>query len=50
MALKVKCVLTDPPYGINLDTDWSKIENSPIKGNNYRKIANDDIPFDAIHS
>jgi DNA modification methylase len=46
-GLKVKCVLTDPPYGINLDTDWSKIENNPIKGNNYRKIANDDIPFDA---
>jgi DNA modification methylase len=46
-GLTVKCVLTDPPYGINLDTNWSKIENNPIKGNNYRKIANDDVPFDA---
>ena len=38
----IDIVLTDPPYGINLETDWSK--NS---GKNYRPVANDDVPFDA---
>ena len=39
---KVGCVLTDPPYGINLDTDYSK-----GGGREYRAVANDDKPFDA---
>lgn len=38
----IGAVLTDPPYGINLDTDWSK-----GTGKNYRRVANDDVPFDA---
>ena len=52
-GLKVKCVLTDPPYGINLDTDWSKISGSNkaqlkgVLGNKYKPVANDDKPFDA---
>jgi site-specific DNA-methyltransferase (adenine-specific) len=35
-------ILTDPPYGINLATDWSK-----GGGKNYRPVANDDVCFDA---
>jgi len=38
----VGCVLTDPPYGIDLNTDYSA-----GGGKNYKKVANDDIPFDA---
>jgi DNA modification methylase len=46
-GVKVGCVLTDPPYGINLDTDYSKIQNKRVKGNAYRRVANDDVAFDA---
>jgi len=35
-------ILTDPPYGIDLDTDWSN-----TGGRNYRRVANDDHAFDA---
>ena len=38
----IGCVLTDPPYGIDLNTDYSA-----GGGKNYKKVANDDIPFDA---
>jgi hypothetical protein len=38
----IDIVLTDPPYGIDLETDWSK-----GSGKNYRPVANDDVPFDA---
>lgn len=41
-ARNIGAVLTDPPYGINLDTDWSS-----GGGKIYRRVANDDIPFDA---
>jgi DNA modification methylase len=49
----VKCILTDPPYGINLNTDWSQIsgsKNAQLKGvigSKYKPVANDDKPFDA---
>ena len=52
-SLKVDCVLTDPPYGINLDTDYSKMppgnENSKLKitPKKYEKVIDDDKPFDA---
>lgn len=52
-SLKVDCVLTDPPYGINLDTDYSKMppgnENSKLKitGKKYKKVIDDDKNFDA---
>lgn len=39
------CVLTDPPYGINLNTDYSQNESN--KGKKYKKVLNDDKPFDA---
>ena len=39
---KPKCVLTDPPYGISLKTDWAK-----GGGKDYKPVANDDVPFDA---
>ena len=42
---KAGCVLTDPPYGINLDTDYSL--NGMGEGRQYRAVINDDRPFDA---
>jgi DNA modification methylase len=45
---KVGAVLTDPPYGINLDTDYTQLPSNPgTKQTNYRAVANDDKPFDA---
>ena len=44
-GMKAGCVLTDPPYGINLDTDYSQSQVN--KGKNYKKVLNDDKPFDA---
>ncbi len=47
------CVLTDPPYGMRLDTDYSKIPGSggnPSmvgRGRTYRPVIGDDAPFDA---
>jgi DNA modification methylase len=38
------CILTDPPYGINLDTDYSY---HPNKGRTYRPVINDNKPYDA---
>ncbi len=47
----VDCVITDPPYGINLDTDFSKMINkNGFKGlgagNKYNPINGDGAEFD----
>jgi len=51
---KADMVFTDPPYGINLDTDWSsaksklrfyKEKGCQGQGNKYPKITGDDEPF-----
>lgn len=40
-------IITDPPYGINLDTDYSKMPSTKPEGNKqYSAIINDDKPFD----
>lgn len=51
-SVKVECVLTDPPYGQNLNTDYAPIMGSARSamwrpGRTYRPIAGDDGPFDA---
>lgn len=40
---KADMVFTDPPYGMNLDTDYSKMAG---KGNRYKKVIGDDTEFD----
>lgn len=40
---KADMVFTDPPYGMNLDTDYSKMGQAGI---NHRKVLNDDKYFD----
>jgi DNA modification methylase len=40
---KADMVFTDPPYGMRLDTDYSK---TPKGGKKYRKVQGDDNDFD----
>jgi DNA modification methylase len=50
----VTFVLTDPPYGMSLDTDWSGIKGSlrliggkrGTRGKKYDPVIGDDQPFD----
>jgi len=47
---KADMVFTDPPYGIDLDTDWSAIKTELKgwhgQGGDYSKVIGDDKPFD----
>lgn len=51
---KADMVFTDPPYGIDLDTDWRGITGSKksqllgkrVKGRKYRPVIGDDKPYD----
>jgi DNA modification methylase len=52
-GVSVDVILTDPPYGIALDTDYSKMPGGNAKSimhrtpNTYRPIVGDAQPFDA---
>jgi DNA modification methylase len=40
-------VVADPPYGMNLDTDYSKLPSTKAEGNkNYEPVFGDDADFD----
>lgn len=44
---KTDMVFTDPPYGMNLDTDYSKLPSTKEEGNKkFDRIIGDDKPFD----
>lgn len=43
---KADMVYTDPPYGMNLDTDYSSMGK---KSHSFKKIENDHKPFDPSH-
>jgi len=52
---KADAIITDPPYGINLDADWSGIRQTGrrdsklphyVKGKAYPKVIGDEQPFD----
>jgi DNA modification methylase len=45
-TLKFDVIVTDPPYGINLDTDYSKLNGST---RTYEKVTGDGEPFDPRH-
>lgn len=38
-------ILTDPPYGMNLDTDYTKLPDA-ASGKRYRPVIGDDVKFD----
>ena len=42
---KIDAVITDPLYGMNLDTDFSDMK-CKLHGKKYKKVLNDDKPFD----
>jgi DNA modification methylase len=46
---KADMVLTDPPYGMKLDTDYSGLTSKKSfgKGKTHKKVEGDDRPFDA---
>lgn len=43
---KVDLVLTDPPYGIALNTDYSRFDSSYVQGRSYERVAGDRTPLD----
>ena len=43
---KVDAVVTDPPYGMSLDTDFSGFRGWSGGGHKYKKIEGDNKPFD----
>jgi DNA modification methylase len=56
---KADMVLTDPPYGMNLDTDWSDAKSkssfveekglNSFSGNKYEKVIGDSIDYNPQH-
>ena len=46
---KVDLVLTDPPYGIDFDTDYTRFTTGfGVERKNHKKISGDKIPFDPL--
>lgn len=43
---KADMIFTDPPYGMNLDTNFQEIHKKATTGKNHRAVLNDDKPFD----
>jgi DNA modification methylase len=43
---KADMVFTDPPYGMNLNTNYQEIHSTSKTGSNYEKILNDEKEFD----
>lgn len=40
-------IMTDPPYGMRLDTDYSHMPETRIASKTYERVAGDDEDFDA---
>ncbi len=38
---RVDLMLTDPPYGINLDTDYARFDSSDVQGREYARVRGD---------
>lgn len=47
---KADIVFTDPPYGMDLDTDYSKLPSTKAEGNKkYSRVIGDDKEYDPTH-
>ena len=44
---KADMVFTDPPYGMHLDTDYTKMAETKVQSKKYRPVIGDDQEFDA---
>lgn len=42
----IDAIISDPPYGMNLNTDFSGMNGWSGKGHKYERIIGDDKPFD----
>jgi len=42
----IDAVVTDPPYGIDFDTDYRRFTGGVSKQSAHKRIANDALPFD----
>lgn len=48
---KADMVFTDPPYGMDLDTDYSKLPSTKAEGNKkYSRVIGDDKEYDPTHA
>jgi len=46
---RVDAVITDPPYGMDLNTDYANRQRTSLaQCNDFRKIVGDDKPFDPV--
>jgi hypothetical protein len=45
---RVSLVLADPPYGMRLDTDYTKMPNDKVKSRSYDPVVGDDEDFDFV--
>ena len=43
---RAKLVIADPPYGMKLDTDYSQMPNTTVRGKHYTPVIGDDAVFD----
>lgn len=48
LCVRADLLLTDPPYGIALDTDYSK-RGQAVEGREYESVIGDDEPMDFRH-
>jgi DNA modification methylase len=46
---KADMVFTDPPYGMDLDTDYTSLSWGDRKGKKYDRVIGDDKPYDPTH-
>ena len=46
VILQGDCIVTDPPYGMRLDTDYTQMPETTIKSKKYRPVIGDDEDFD----
>ena len=45
-TVKADVLVTDPPYGIALDTDYSRRSNFAVEGRKYDQFQGDETPMD----
>lgn len=46
VVLEGDAIVTDPPYGMRLDTDYTQMPKTNIKAKKYRPVIGDDQDFD----
>jgi len=42
---QIGVVVTDPPYGIDLDTDYTRFNSNHVQGREYERVTGDETPM-----